>query len=46
MIDVTQALRYAWALLRNQTDADDLVQDCLVRALDHMYVAVFEAEKI
>jgi RNA polymerase sigma-70 factor (ECF subfamily) len=28
--------RYAWTLLRNQSDADDLVQDCLVRALDHM----------
>jgi RNA polymerase sigma-70 factor, ECF subfamily len=25
--------RYAWALLRNWSDADDLVQDCLVRAL-------------
>jgi RNA polymerase sigma-70 factor (ECF subfamily) len=28
--------RYAWSLLRNQSDADDLVQDCLVKALDHM----------
>jgi RNA polymerase sigma-70 factor (ECF subfamily) len=28
--------RYAWALLRNASDADDLVQDCLVRALDQM----------
>jgi RNA polymerase sigma-70 factor (ECF subfamily) len=28
--------RYAWALLRNQSDADDLVQDCLVRALDRI----------
>lgn len=26
--------RYAWSLLRNSADADDLVQDCLVRALD------------
>jgi RNA polymerase sigma-70 factor (ECF subfamily) len=26
--------RYAWSLLRNGHDADDLVQDCLVRALD------------
>jgi len=26
--------RYAWSLLRNASDADDLVQDCLVRALD------------
>jgi RNA polymerase sigma factor (sigma-70 family) len=25
--------RYAWALLRNQDAADDLVQDCLERAL-------------
>lgn len=28
--------RYAWSLLRNKSDADDLVQDCLVRALDNM----------
>ena len=28
--------RYAWSLLRNKSDADDLVQDCLVRALDRM----------
>ena len=28
--------RYAWSLLRNAADADDLVQDCLVRALDRM----------
>lgn len=26
--------RYAWSLLRNASDADDLVQDCLLRALD------------
>jgi RNA polymerase sigma-70 factor (ECF subfamily) len=26
--------RYAWSLLRDKSDADDLVQDCLVRALD------------
>lgn len=26
--------RYAWALLRNDGDADDLVQDCLVRAIE------------
>jgi RNA polymerase sigma factor (sigma-70 family) len=25
--------RYAWALLRNTSDADDLVQDCLERAI-------------
>jgi RNA polymerase sigma-70 factor, ECF subfamily len=28
--------RYAWSLLRNTDDADDLVQDCLVRALDQV----------
>lgn len=28
--------RYAWSLLRNGADADDLVQDCLVRALDRL----------
>jgi RNA polymerase sigma-70 factor, ECF subfamily len=28
--------RYAWSLLRNSSDADDLVQECLVRALDRM----------
>jgi len=27
--------RYAWSLTRNQTEADDLVQDALVQALDH-----------
>jgi RNA polymerase sigma-70 factor (ECF subfamily) len=33
------ALRqYAWSLLRNSEDADDLVQDCLVRALDRLAV--------
>jgi RNA polymerase sigma-70 factor (ECF subfamily) len=29
--------RYAWALLRGRQDADDLVQDCLVRALDRLH---------
>jgi len=29
--------RYASALLRNQQDADDLVHDCLVRALDKLH---------
>ncbi|CAH2603552.1 Sigma-70 family RNA polymerase sigma factor [Rhodovastum atsumiense] len=29
--------RYARALLRNSQDADDLVHDVLVRALDHMH---------
>jgi len=28
--------RYAWALLRHGSDADDLVQDTLVRALDRL----------
>ena len=28
--------RYAWSLLRDTDGADDLVQDCLVRALDHV----------
>jgi len=28
--------RYAWGLLRNTDDADDLVQECLVRALDRL----------
>jgi RNA polymerase sigma-70 factor, ECF subfamily len=28
--------RYAWSLLRDTDDADDLVQDCLVRALDRV----------
>lgn len=29
--------RYASALLRNRQDADDLVHDCLVRALDKLH---------
>jgi RNA polymerase sigma-70 factor (ECF subfamily) len=28
--------RYAWSLLRNTDDADDLVQDCLVQALSRL----------
>jgi RNA polymerase sigma-70 factor (ECF subfamily) len=28
--------RYARVLLRHRSDADDLVQDCLLRALDHL----------
>lgn len=28
--------RYAWGLVRHTQDADDLVQDALVRALDHL----------
>ena len=35
--DAVPALRrYAWSLLRHQQDADDLVQDTLVRALDFL----------
>lgn len=30
--------RYALALLRNQIDADDLVQDCLTRAMDRLHL--------
>jgi RNA polymerase sigma-70 factor, ECF subfamily len=29
--------RYAWALLRNESDADDLVQDCALRAIDRIH---------
>jgi RNA polymerase sigma-70 factor (ECF subfamily) len=32
--------RYAWALVRNWSDADDLVQDCLVRALGRSDVQI------
>ena len=32
--------RYAAALLRNRDDADDLVHDCLVRALDKLHTDV------
>jgi len=28
--------RYAWSLVRNASDADDLVQDCLLRALNRL----------
>lgn len=34
--------RYAWGLLRHRSDADDLVQDCLLRALDHLDPAMGE----
>jgi RNA polymerase sigma factor (sigma-70 family) len=30
--------RYAWALIRNQDAADDLVQDCLERAIGRWYL--------
>ena len=35
--------RYAWALCRNGQDADDLVQDCLVRALGRWHLRRPEA---
>lgn len=34
--------RYAWALARNADDADDLVQDCLERAIERL--STFRAE--
>ena len=36
--------RYAWALLRNESDADDLVQDCLLRAIDRLDTLRTDAE--
>lgn len=36
--------RYAWALLRNESDADDLVQDCLLRAIDRIDTFRTDAE--
>src|SRR5215218_911959 len=36
--------RYAWALLRNQDDADDLVHDCLVRALGKLHTRRDDAD--
>jgi RNA polymerase sigma factor (sigma-70 family) len=36
--------RYAIALLRNREDADDLVHDCLVRALDKLHTRRDEAD--
>jgi RNA polymerase sigma-70 factor (ECF subfamily) len=36
--------RYAAALLRNHQDADDLVQDCLVRALDKLHTRRDDAD--
>jgi RNA polymerase sigma-70 factor, ECF subfamily len=29
--------RYAWTLVRDESEADDLVQECLVRALDRLH---------
>ena len=36
--------RYAWALRRNRDDADDLVHDCLVRALDKLHTRREDAD--
>ncbi|HET6195487.1 MAG TPA: sigma-70 family RNA polymerase sigma factor [Acetobacteraceae bacterium] len=36
--------RYAAALLRNRDDADDLVHDCLVRALDKLHTKRDDAD--
>lgn len=36
--------RYALALLRDRSDADDLVQDCLLRALDKIDTRVGEGD--
>ncbi len=36
--------RYATALLRNRDEADDLVHDCLVRALDKLHTRREEAD--
>jgi RNA polymerase sigma-70 factor (ECF subfamily) len=36
--------RYAGALLRNREDADDLVHDCLVRALDKLHTRRDDAD--
>ncbi len=36
--------RYAWALLRDRQEADDLVHDCLLRALDRLHTRRSDAE--
>jgi RNA polymerase sigma-70 factor (ECF subfamily) len=36
--------RYAWSLLRNREDADDLVHDCLARALDKLHTRRDDAD--
>ena len=36
--------RYAWALLRDRQEADDLVHDCLLRALDRLHTRRTDAE--
>lgn len=42
--NVPSLRRYAWTLLRNSSDADDLVQDCLLRALDRIGTLRTEGE--
>jgi RNA polymerase sigma-70 factor (ECF subfamily) len=36
--------RYAWTLMRNRDDADDLVHDCLLRALDKLHTRRGDAD--
>ena len=36
--------RYAWALMRNRDDADDLVHDCVARALDKLHTRREDAD--
>ena len=36
--EIPRLRRYAIALMRNRTEADDLVQDCVVRALDRLHL--------
>lgn len=36
--------RYAWALVRHREDADDLVHDCLLRALDKLHTRRDDAD--
>lgn len=36
--------RYAWSLMRSRDEADDLVHDCLVRALDKLHTRRHEAD--
>jgi RNA polymerase sigma-70 factor (ECF subfamily) len=36
--------RYAWSLLRSREDADDLVHDCLARALDKLHTRRDDAD--
>jgi RNA polymerase sigma-70 factor, ECF subfamily len=36
--------RYAWALSRDGSDVDDLVQDCLLRAIERIHIVRTEEE--